>query len=67
MGRKQAIQSLDLAEEQNKMQGILHGLRSRNALDEAPGAYKDIDEVMKFQRDLVEVRISLRPLASIKG
>lgn len=67
MGRKQAIQSLDLAEEQNKMQGILHGLRSRNALDEAPGAYKDIDEVMNLQRDLVEVRISLRPLASIKG
>lgn len=67
MGRKQAIRSLDLMEEQNKMQGILHGLRSRNNLDEAPGAYKDIDEVMHLQRDLVEIKVSLTPLGSIKG
>jgi len=67
MGRKQAIRSLDLAEEQRKMQGILHGLRSRNNLDEAPGAYKDINEVMHLQRDLVEIKVSLIPLGSIKG
>ncbi len=67
MGRKQAIRSLDLAEEQKKMKGILHGLRNRNTLDEAPGAYKDIDEVMNLQRDLVEIWLTLRPLASIKG
>jgi len=67
MGRKQAIRSLDLTEEQNKMKGILHGLRSRNNLDEAPGAYKDIDEVMRLQRDLVEIKVSLTPLGSIKG
>lgn len=67
MGRKQAIRSLDLEAEQKKMRGILHGLRSRNALDEAPGAYKDIDEVMRLQRDLVEITVTLTPLASIKG
>jgi len=67
MGRKQAIRSLDLEAEQKKMRGILHGLRSRNALDEAPGAYKDIDEVMRLQRDLVAITVTLTPLASIKG
>jgi tRNA-splicing ligase RtcB len=67
MGRKQAIRSLDLEAEQKKMQGILHGLRARSALDEAPGAYKDIDAVMALQRDLVEIMVSLSPLASIKG
>jgi tRNA-splicing ligase RtcB len=67
MGRKHAIRSLDLETEQAKMQGILHGLRTRSALDEAPGAYKDIDEVMALQRDLVEIMVSLSPLASIKG
>lgn len=67
MGRKQAIRSLDLEAEQKKMRGILHGLRNRNALDEAPGAYKDIDEVMRLQRDLVEITVTLTPLASIKG
>ena len=49
------------------MRGILHGLRSRNELDEAPGAYKDIDQVMRLQQDLVAIQISLKPLASIKG
>jgi tRNA-splicing ligase RtcB len=67
MGRKQAIRSLDLEAEQKKMQGILHGLRARSALDEAPGAYKDIDAVMALQRDLVKIMVSLSPLASIKG
>lgn len=67
MGRKQATRTLDLAQEQEKMRGILHGLRSRATLDEAPGAYKDIDEVMRQQQDLVSIEVSLRPLASIKG
>jgi len=67
MGRKQAIRSLDLETEQKKMDGVLHGLRSRGGLDEAPGAYKDIDEVMRLQQDLVTISVSLKPLASIKG
>ncbi len=67
MGRKQAIRSLNLAEEQDKMHGILHGLRTRNELDEAPGAYKDIDEVMGLQHDLVQIVVTLNPLGSIKG
>jgi len=67
MGRKQAIRSLDLEAEQRKMHGILHGLRTRSGLDEAPGAYKDIDAVMALQRDLVEVTVTLTPLGSIKG
>lgn len=67
MGRGQAKRTLVLADEQAKMEGIVHGLRSVGDLDEAPGAYKDIDAVMAQQRDLVEVAVTLRPLASIKG
>ncbi|HNR02879.1 MAG TPA: RtcB family protein [Anaerolineaceae bacterium] len=67
MGRKQAIRALDLAEEQQKMNGIVHGLRSQNSLDEAPGAYKDIAEVMRLQQDLVSISLTLTPLASVKG
>lgn len=69
MGRKQAERSLDLAEEQAKMddQGIVHGLRGKGGLDEAPGAYKDIDAVMANQTDLVKITTRLRPLGSIKG
>jgi len=36
-------------------------------LGEAPAAYKDIDEVIENQRDLVEVRTKLKPLAVVKG
>jgi tRNA-splicing ligase RtcB len=35
-------------------------------LDEAPSAYKDIDVVMEEQKDLVEIKIELSPLAVIK-
>lgn len=67
MGRKEASRTLNLEEEQNKMTGIIHGLRDVSNLDEAPGAYKDIDEVMENQQDLVKIKVSLKPLASIKG
>jgi tRNA-splicing ligase RtcB len=67
MGRKQAIANLSLEDEQKKMEGIVHGLRTKEELEEAPGAYKDIDEVMENQRDLVAIKVSLKPLGVIKG
>ncbi|MBN2522251.1 MAG: RtcB family protein [Bacteroidales bacterium] len=69
MGRKQAQRTLDLKEEKEKLDklGIIHAIRHQSDLDEAPGAYKDIDEVMKNQDDLVEIQVELTPLAVIKG
>ncbi|NMB55086.1 MAG: RtcB family protein [Leptolinea sp.] len=67
MGRNEATRKLDLEVELQKMKGILHGMRSRRELEEAPGAYKDIDEVMEQQSDLVKVITRLWPLAVIKG
>lgn len=69
MGRKQAQRSLDLDQEQKRLeeQGILHAVRGRRDLDEAPGAYKDIDEVVENQLDLVDVLVTLKPLAVVKG
>lgn len=67
MGRKEAGRTLNLEEEQNKMAGIVHGLRSIQDLDEAPGAYKSIDVVMENQKDLVKAIVELTPLGSIKG
>ena len=69
MGRKQAKRQLDLEHEQKLLedQGILHSVRSKRDLDEASGAYKNIDEVIENQLDLVEVLVELRPLAVIKG
>lgn len=67
MGRKQATRELSLEEEQKKMEGIIGKPRSQNDLDEAPGAYKDIDIVMENQKDLVKIKVKLKPLAVIKG
>ncbi len=69
LGRKQAQRRLDLKKEISYLenQGILHAIRHKRDLDEAAGAYKDIKEVMKNQRDLVEVLTVLKPLAVIKG
>jgi tRNA-splicing ligase RtcB len=48
-------------------QGIIHAIRHKGDLDEAAGAYKNIEEVIDNQLDLVEVLVELRPLAVIKG
>lgn len=69
MGRNQAQKNLNLKEEIKKLddQGILHAIRGVKDLDEASGAYKDIDIVMKNQEDLVEILVELTPLGVIKG
>jgi len=69
MGRNQARKTLDLEEEKKKLEekGILHAIRGPKDLDEAAGAYKDINQVMKNQEDLVAALIELSPLAVIKG
>jgi len=69
MGRKQAQRELDLKEEINRLdkKGILHAIRGKKDLDEAAGAYKDIDVVMDNQKDLVKILVELEPLAVVKG
>ena len=69
MGRKVAKNTLDLAYEQGILdsQGILHSIRGKDNLDEAPSAYKNINDVMEAQKDLVEITTKLTPLAVIKG
>jgi tRNA-splicing ligase RtcB len=55
-----------------EMAGIVHsewGLNRRGEVDlsEAPSAYKDIDEVMNNQKDLVRIVHTLKPIACVKG
>jgi len=68
MGRNQARRELNLTEEIAKLdsQGIIHSIRYEKDLDEAAGAYKDINQVMKDQEDLVNIEVELKPLAVIK-
>ncbi len=69
LGRNQARRTLDLEKEKEWLnkKGVLHAIRGKMDLDEAPGAYKDIDEIMELQKDLVDVVVELAPLAVVKG
>ena len=69
LSRKKAQNSLNLEDEIAKLdnQNIIHAIRNSKDLDEAPGAYKNIDVVMENQKDLVDIEVELTPLAVIKG
>ena len=69
MSRNQARRTLNLKDEVEQMnkQGILHALRGKRDLDEAPSSYKDIQEVMALQEDLVDIQVELTPMAVIKA
>ena len=69
MSRTQAIKTLNLEDEIKKMEskGIVHSIRSQRDLDEAASAYKNIDQVIALETDLVKVITKLEPLAVIKG
>ena len=41
--------------------------KDKGVLDEIPGAYKNIDEVMANQSDLVEVVHALKQVLCVKG
>jgi tRNA-splicing ligase RtcB (3'-phosphate/5'-hydroxy nucleic acid ligase) len=66
MSRSQAKKQISMDAFKSKMQGIEYEPVAEN-LDEAPQAYKDINEVMKQQEDLVDIVTTLYPLAVIKG
>jgi tRNA-splicing ligase RtcB len=69
MGRKQAQRTLDLQKEIAALdaKGIIHAVRAKEDLDEAPSSYKNIDVVMEEQKDLVKILVELTPLGVIKG
>ena len=48
------------------MEGIEYR-HSKVLLDEIPGAYKDIDQVMENARDLVEIKYVLKQFVNVKG
>lgn len=69
LSRKAAIRTLDMASEvaQLEAKGIIHAIRCQDDMQEASGAYKDIDTVIANESDLVKVKTRLLPVAVIKG
>ncbi len=64
--RSEAFKRLSLRDFIKDMEGIVWS-RSDRLKDEAPRAYKDLDAVIRAQRDLIRVVHRLEPILSIKG
>ena len=69
LSRTAAIKNLNMKDEIDRLNnlGIIHGIRTQSDMQEATGAYKDIDTVMSNQKDLVSIKTKLLPIAVIKG
>lgn len=69
MSRTEAVKSLNLAEEIQKLdeKGIVHAIRCQEDLEEASSAYKNIEKVIEQEADLVKIKTHLFPVAVIKG
>ncbi len=79
MGRQEACRRLSVEKCDLSMTGIVHdrwktlrrGKKKRGStmldLSEAPLAYKDIEDVIASQTDLIEPVVRLRPLGVLKG
>lgn len=66
MSRTKARKTFTTADLIKQTQGV-ECRKDADVLDEIPGAYKDIDEVMEFQKDLVRPVHTLKQVVCVKG
>ena len=66
MSRSQAKRSFNLADLERQTRGV-ECRKDHGVIDEAPKAYKDIEQVMAAQADLVEVVTELKQVLCVKG
>jgi tRNA-splicing ligase RtcB (3'-phosphate/5'-hydroxy nucleic acid ligase) len=68
LSRTEARRTVGVAELSRQLRGVYFDHRLARALrEEAPAAYKDLDAVLRAQRDLVRVERRLRPVLVYKG
>jgi tRNA-splicing ligase RtcB len=66
MSRKAAQKKFRVEDLVEQTQGVVCR-KDKGVIDEIPGAYKDIDQVMANQSDLVEVVHTLKQVLCVKG
>jgi tRNA-splicing ligase RtcB len=66
MSRHQAKKKFSMSDFESAMRGI-ECRHSSALIDELPGAYKDIDEVMQNSKELVTVEHTLKQIVNVKG
>lgn len=66
LSRRKAKDTLDLDVFKDTMEGVVANVSS-GTLDESPMAYKDIFEVMRLQKGLVDIIAHVTPILNVKG
>jgi tRNA-splicing ligase RtcB len=66
MSRNAAQKCFSVKDLESQTEGVICR-KDKGVLDEIPGAYKPIDEVMANQADLVEVVHTLKQVLCVKG
>jgi tRNA-splicing ligase RtcB (3'-phosphate/5'-hydroxy nucleic acid ligase) len=72
MSRTKASEKISLEQAEKEMKDVIFGRWTKNRkkmwdTSEAPSAYKNIDDVLENEKDLVEIVSKLKPIAVIKG
>ena len=67
MSRKEAFHKLSLEEYRKEMEGIYTTCVDRTTLDEAPMAYKSIDEIISHIGPTAQVVAQIRPIYNFKA
>ena len=66
MSRRAAEKQFNVSDVVQQTQGVICR-KDKGVIDESPGAYKDIDEVMANQSDLTEIPHTLKQVVCVKG
>lgn len=66
MSRNEARKRFTVQDLEQQTSGV-ECRKDSNVIDEIPGAYKDIDQVMQNQNDLVEIVTELKQVLCVKG
>jgi len=66
MSRSEAKRRFSLEDHEAATEGV-ECRKDAGVIDETPGAYKDVEAVMRAQSDLVEIVYTLKQLLCVKG
>ena len=67
MSRKQAVKTLSLEEYRETMKGVYTTSVNKGTLDEAPMAYKSLEDIIDVVSDAVDVIEVLKPVYNFKA
>ena len=67
MSRSAAKQSITLTQFEKSMEGIYSSTINRNTIDEAPFAYKPMEEIIANIGDTAEIVTIIKPLYNFKA